>query len=280
MTAPPLNLAWKMQLNDVNLKGKLVRPRGMLTKELPQRTLVFDMSHPVITIPERKLGYRFMAAEAWWILEGRNDVASIAPYSKEISRFSDDGETFFGSYGVPFVDQLDYVVQTLGRDLDTRQATMTFWRQKPPITKDVPCTVAIDFKIRNGLLNCHVFMRSSDMWLGVPYDAFNFTMMACRVLELYNQGRDRLEQVRLGTCFLTAASSHLYDRNWPDVEAVLKSPLEESLVTRPVPPYLYGIDEPNPPPCPLIDYLRVLKDVSSDQSRWRWWLQHPPRAQP
>jgi thymidylate synthase len=213
-----------------------------------------------------------MAAEAWWLLSGRNDVGSISPYSKQISQFSDDGETFFGSYGPPFVEQLTYVVDALGQDPDTRQATMTFWRPSPPRTKDVPCTVTIDFKIRDGRLNTHVFMRSSDNWLGVPYDAFNFTMMTCRVLELLNSQLPDYD-IFLGNLHLTAASAHLYARDFQKVDAVLKTPTQDHL-TRPVPKFLYGIyDAPSRQYYGLIRFLEILKDVQSDEAtQYRWWV--------
>jgi thymidylate synthase len=270
--APSLNRAWRAHLERVMFLGAVVRPRGLETKEVLQQTLIFDMNHPVVTVPERKLGYRFLAAEAWWLLTGRNDVASIAPYSQAISQFSDDGETFFGSYGPPFVEQLPYVANALLADPDTRQATMTFWRPSPPKTKDVPCTVALDFKLRNGRLHTCVFMRSSDAWLGVPYDAFNFTMMTCRVLELVNAGRE--DKVQLGNLHLTAASAHLYARDFPKVDEVFQSPVQDDPETPPVPPYLYGIYEhPEAQYHGLLRFLEILKDVQSDQAtQYRWWL--------
>lgn len=266
-----LNEAWKQQLHDVFHNGSVVRPRGMPTRELLQQTLRFDMNHPVVTIPARALGYKFMAAEAWWILSGRNDVASIAPYSKVISNFSDDGVLFFGSYGVPFVAQLEYVVGALENDEDTRQATMTFWRQNPQKTKDVPCTVAIDFKLRSNLLHTQVFMRSSDNWLGVPYDAFNFTIMACRVLEVLNEGREPGKRYQLGECSLTAASSHIYGRDFDKVRDVMLSPMPP--VTRPVPLHLYGVHHPDKRSKGLVPYLDELKDCDADNhGGLRWWV--------
>ena len=267
----PLNEAWRYQLHDVFHKGQEVSPRGMLTRELPSKQLIFDMNHPVITIPERQLGYKFMAAEAWWLLSGHDDVASISPYSKAISQFSDDGERFFGSYGPPFVLQLTYVVDTLLNDPDTRQATMTFWRQNPPKTKDVPCTIAIDFLLRNGLIDTHVFMRSSDNWLGIPYDAFNFTMMTCRVLEMLNAHREPGQKYQLGTMYLTAASSHLYEKDFENVKRVLATGTQPP--TRPVPLYLYGIYEHPPEQYHgLIRFLEILKDTTKDDSKYRWWV--------
>lgn len=267
--APTLNYAWREQLSHIMMAGHQVQPRGMDTLEMIQKTLVFDMQYPVVVDPNRKLGYKFMCAEAWWLLSGRSDVAGIAPYSKAISQFSDDGIAFFGSYGPPFVSQLTYVVDTLMKDADTRQATMTFWRQNPPKTKDVPCTVAIDFKIRDGRIHTQVFMRSSDNWLGVPYDAFNFTMMTCRVLELLNPQLEN--KLRLGNLSLTAASSHLYARDFPAVDKLLKTPRGD-IPQRPVPKWLYGVcDNPQHQPM-LIDHLEKAKDSEPEDRRLRFWL--------
>ena len=150
---------WLDALNDILVNGDLVAPRGKLTKEIPQRTIVVNMRKPVLRVPDRSLSYKFMVAEAFWILSGDDRVETIAPYNSRIAEFSDDGERFFGAYGPKIVAQLPYIVEKLLADEDSRQAGLTIWRECPPNTKDVPCTVAIFFSIRGGKLNVHVFMR-------------------------------------------------------------------------------------------------------------------------
>jgi thymidylate synthase len=190
-----------------------VEPRGFRTRELLGKQLRFDMSRPVLTLTERKLGYKFMCAEAAWILSGDNRVGSIAPYSKEISRFSDDGHYFRGAYGPKIVDQLTHVVSALLADPDTRQAVISVWRENPPANLDVPCTLSFQFLIRGDTLHEVVTMRSSDAWLGVPYDAFTQAMLACYVLALYRQ-RGGTRAGRLGQLILNAGSAHLYEEQW------------------------------------------------------------------
>lgn len=223
----PLNHAWLGVLKALLTCGQETRPRGQATLELPQVTVTTQLAHPVLTIPERHLNYRFMAGEAHWILNGDDRVSTIVPFNSKIAAFSDDGRTFFGAYGPRYVHQLPGVVQKLMDDPATRQAGLTLWRPNPPATKDVPCTVAIFFQIRNDELNVHVFMRSSDAWLGLPYDVFNFSMMGYQVAGLVNQrragdarGRQGLigsalpvayDGVQPGALFLTMASSHLYE---------------------------------------------------------------------
>lgn len=214
---------WQQMLEDTFLLGKTVSPRGQQTLEIPQRTIEVDMRRPILLVRERNLNYRFMAAEAQWILDGDDRVETISPFNANIAKFSDDGKTFFGAYGPKISGQMHYVLDKLREDPDTRQAGLTIWRESPPATKDVPCTIAIFFSIRGEKLNAHVFMRSSDIWLGIPYDVFNFSMLAHQVCAYLNYGNGYRFEVSPGTLYLTAASSHLYEQNWPDAKICLVS---------------------------------------------------------
>lgn len=216
--------AWLNTLDAVLRGGAEVAPRGLKTLELPQHTTVVDLSRPVVLCPGRKLSYTFAAAEALWILAGDDRVATITPYNPNIAAFSDDGKTFAGAYGAPIVKQFGYVVDKLLEDRDTRQAGLTIWRPSPPPSKDVPCTVAVWFSIRAGRLNSHVFMRSSDAWLGLPYDVFVFAMLTAKVACAYNAPRQTIapplrKPVGLGRLYVTAASEHLYARDWEPARA-------------------------------------------------------------
>lgn len=213
--APTANQAWIELLRKVSGTPAHVSPRGMATREILGCKTVFDMKWPVITVAKRKLGYRFLAAEAAWIMSGDNRVATIAPYAKHIADFSDDGVYFFGAYGPKIIQQLPHILKSLTADRDTRQAVISIWRENPPQTKDVPCTITVQWFIRNGLLHCMMNMRSSDVWLGVPYDWFNFSMMSMFILKLLNNiGGMKLE---LGDMHFYAGSQHLYSRNEADV---------------------------------------------------------------
>lgn len=211
---------WHQALMQIFHMGADVSPRGYLTKELIAVQSTIYMEQPIITSPGRQLGYRFMFAEAAWILSGDDKVETIAPYSKDISNFSDDGVTFFGAYGPKISDQIEYVVKTLVEDPTTRQAVINIWRENPPKTKDVPCTLSLQFIIRNGYLNCVATMRSSDIWLGHPYDIFNFSALSTAVaIYLREEGMG----VKLGLLHLNAGSKHLYHRNFEAVQKVIST---------------------------------------------------------
>lgn len=206
---PDANQSWLLLLQDIFENGKKSRPRGIEIKELLCKTTIVDMASPIVSIYQRKMGYRFLAAEAWWILTGRNDVDSIKKYSPHIASFSDDGYRFDGAYGPRIVDQLRYVVDALCEDLDTRQAVLEIWRPNPRKSRDVPCTLTIQWFIRDGKLHCIDSMRSSDAWLGWVYDVFNFSMLSAYIALMLGE---KSINVELGELHLVAGSSHLYVR--------------------------------------------------------------------
>lgn len=253
---------WLNALSSILELGNKVSPRGIVTLEMPQRTMVVDMRRPVLLVPSRSLSYKFMVAEAFWILSGDDRVESIAPYNARIKEFSDDGERFFGAYGPKISAQLPYIVAKLLEDRDSRQAGLTIWRESPPKTKDVPCTVAIFFNVREGKLNAHVFMRSSDVWLGVPYDVFNFSMLSHLVCGLLNEQLFKEARVSPGTLYLTAASSHLYESNWGDARNCIN---ESNYKLQPETDILLWND-----PHYLLTTLAALRDSRPGEST-RWW---------
>jgi thymidylate synthase len=252
--------AWIRTLDDIVNNGGYVAPRGQRTLEILQQTMAVDMMHPVVVSPSRKVSTKFLGGEAYWILTGDDTVAGIEPYNMNIAQFSDDGRVFFGAYGPKIQGQLEYVVAKLIEDRDTRQAGLNIRRENPPPTKDVPCTTTMFFNIRAGQLNMHVFMRSSDIWLGVPYDVFNFSMVAMQVLCRLN---DRLGYPGYspGTLYLTAASRHLYEKNSALANDVLACD-DPRPKTLPVPQAMYTSE-------PYL--LGTLAAVRQNDKNSLWW---------
>ena len=253
-----MNGAWRHKLMDVYNDGETVNVRGTTSLELLHSSLRVNMRKPVLSIRQRNLGYRFMLAEAWWILSGRNDVATIEPYSPIIKNFSDDGIWFQGAYGPKLVDQLSYIVSTLAEDNYSRQAVATIWNRNPRASKDHSCTVSIQWMIRDGKLHCFDTMRSSDIWLGVPYDVFNFSMYSLYIaLALREKG----VKVELGDLYLCAASQHLYDRNYEAARHVAR---------REVTAFEYDAVSVDmfTGPSNLIEYLDRAKDLMIGSTEW------------
>lgn len=267
-----VDMALYNRLATVLAEGDTHAPRGKPVREIRGTSVSFDMTRPVCTLKARKLGYRFMCAEAAWILSGDNRLETIKRYSPFIWEFSDDGFFYSGAYGPRIIDQLTYVCDMLSDDADTRQAVIDVWRPNPRPGRDIPCTLSFQFMIRNGALHCIQSMRSSDVWLGYPYDAFNASMLSGYVMLLL---RDRKTRGRkglwLGSHTMLVGSQHVYEKDLEGARAVLDG--DERLFTQPnFDPYNFES------PQQLIDHLWALAANDWETASYRNYLREELQA--
>jgi thymidylate synthase len=104
------------------------------------------------------------------------------------------------------------MIEKLNSDYWTRQAVANLWDKRWDNVagkRDYPCTVALGVTreptFTEDVLNMFVTMRSNDIWLGLPYDMFQFTQLQhtiCRAVD-----------AQAGRYIHTAWSMHLYDRD-------------------------------------------------------------------
>ncbi len=238
------------QLAEELLGAREVAPRGQKVRELLGVQLrLSDPRSRLTASPARAANYGFAAGEFLWYLRGANDLESIAYYNKRMRDFSDDGRLVHSAYGFRVGiearlaepgeerdQQWTRVVEELVRDRDSRRAVMTIFspydlkRALSPGTKDVPCTLSLQFFVRDGGLHMHVAMRSNDAIWGLANDLFSFTLLQeVMLLDLRAAGLD----LALGEYVHTAGSMHLYERHFEMAEKILG---ENSSLALPMPP--------------------------------------------
>ena len=188
--------------------------RTKATVEILSHKSTIDSTRPIVDNVDRKLSMRYAFAEAYHILTGRDDVKFLEKYNPRVAEFyGGNKETLWGAYGPRFVEQVGYVQHALMVDEGTRQAVVSLWRLNPHNRADVPCTLSLQFVIRDKALHTIVAMRSSDTWMGWPYDIFTFTMMGAYV------ALGSMKDPKLGTTTIFAGSQHLYAPDIPKARA-------------------------------------------------------------
>ena len=241
ITAHSLAEGWYFLLANLVANGQRIAPRQLPCREIIGVNLRIESALlNSFYSPIRNLNYKFGVAEWLWIWYGRDDVRSIAQYNKQIAQFSDNGLTFDGAYGPKVVDQWLRVGNLLKQDPDTRQAVIQIYQPPAQPTKDVPCTLSFQMFVRNGDLHGVVVMRSSDVWLGLPYDFFNFSMLLNTMAAQQGYG--------VGSLTYQLGSSHLYETNLEAASKILEDEgppeiLESPVFTEAPPPWLQLILE-------------------------------------
>jgi thymidylate synthase len=194
-------------------------PRGYKTKELINTS--FTLTNPLsayITLFERNLNTSYIVGELLWYVMGRNDVAFISQFSKFWEKITDDGKTSNSAYGYIIqkkfnFNQLDYVIETLIQDKDSRRAVIVINTpfENQIKSKDIPCTMNLQFIIRNNKLDMFVNMRSNDFNFGLPYDIIYFTLLQEIV---YNKLKKIYLDLELGNYNHHSISTHVYERDY------------------------------------------------------------------
>lgn len=185
-----------------------------ITYEIINANLVLtDPTRNTMCKCKRNMPMRYAIGELLWYLSTNRSAKSIAPFSKFWQNIADEDGNVNSNYGYCIhkkfdIDQWEIAKQLLLRDESSRQAVIHIKEPRNLIefpTKDVNCTLTLQFLIRNNKLDLIVNMRSNDVWLGLPYDLFNFTCMQIRMaMEL---------GVDVGTYYHNVGSLHMYNKD-------------------------------------------------------------------
>lgn len=212
IVARDITTAWETWYNKLATQGKENDSRdGAVCGEVINAvTVIEDPTHNILKSPIRNMPVRYAVGELLWYLSGSNRLDDIKKYSKAWENLSDDGETINSAYGYRIFeefgfDQWEYVKDKLRQDPNSRQAVIHIKDPDFHPTKDLPCTVCLQYLIRDGKLHATTYMRSNDIWLGFPYDVFSFTCL--QILMAFELG------VEIGTYTHIAGSLHLYSRD-------------------------------------------------------------------
>lgn len=226
-------------------------PRGQKIKEsLGVRFTIENPRDRLPYVPERKFSVCYVIAELLWYLTGNDSTEWISNYSAMWGKISDDGETANSAYGsrifkphdriAATIDdtwtQWEYVKEELKGDPDSRRAVIHIRSPQDSILakKDVPCTLSLQFFLRNDEVHLVVNMRSSDLILGISYDVPAFTMFQeLLASELTRElGRD----IGLGKYTHISNSLHIYERHFEMADAIVSNKENWSRKTSPMPP--------------------------------------------
>lgn len=164
------------------------------------------------SFPYREISTKYADAELKWYWSADNRCDTIGQYAKMWLRLTDDGVTNNSAYGYILFkkygfNQLEQIIELLKKDRNSRRAVLNI--SDPTIdrinTKDMQCTIAIQFVVRGNKINTTVYMRSNDVYFGLPYDYIFFMSLATYIAARLG--------LRVGTYTHVATSMHMYERD-------------------------------------------------------------------
>ena len=160
---------------------------------------------------ERSWKPEYAEAEWKWYLSEDNSIGKLGEIYGTIPqiwyKMADAAGKVNSNYGWQWGrnNQIDYIVDLLKNNKDTRQAAISIYDAKEHdcYSKDTPCTYAVQFTILHDRLNMCVVMRSNDLWYGFCNDQYCFSKLQEMIsLEL---------GIETGTYYHFAHNMHLYN---------------------------------------------------------------------
>jgi thymidylate synthase len=196
--------------------GELRYPRGQATRDLGFISFVLEDPHNALPLGTRPhLSTKIAAIEAIQLVAGVSYAEITNAVAPQLAKFMEPEGYFYGAYGTRIRNQVGHVIRKLKNDTDSRQAVITLWDPRSDNVngmRDYPCTIALQFEIRKFMLCMNVVMRSSDIWLGMPYDWFQFTQLQFTVAHALG--------LPAGWFRFSTMSAHIYERNVEAAEEV------------------------------------------------------------
>lgn len=209
-----------------------------------------DLSDGVLpTVGRRKTFPKSAAAEVAWYLQGTQDATFIRKYAPLWDKFvetigyderelrSIEGQvkrinlapdlTFEGvraAYGYRWRshfgrDQVRLAVEALRKDPSDRRCLVSAWDPAEDGLgalgqRNVPCPASFTFSMLEGELHSSIVLRSSDVFVGLPYDVMGHALLMDAVA--------RELGATPGVMHVTLAHAHLYESHWEMAAEMLR----------------------------------------------------------
>jgi thymidylate synthase len=187
---------------------------GTGTLSLFGQQLRFDLGAGFPLVTTKKVHLRSVVYELLWFLRGDTNVAWLHEHGVSIwdEWAGPDGELgpVYGrqwrAWPAPdgrTIDQMSMVMQQLRRSPDSRRMIVSAWNVgQLEQMKLQPCHAMFQFYVAGRRLSCHLYQRSADFFLGVPFNIASYALLT----HMMAQQSD----LQVGELVWTGGDCHLY----------------------------------------------------------------------
>ena len=207
-------------------------PAGKLYSEMINTKMVLtDPRDRFISV--RNMSMKYMMGEFIFYMKGSNLLKDISKYSSFWNKISDDGVHVNSGYGYKMfstnidgirgaLSQYELAITNLLRNINSKRAVVLINTPSDSRldTKDTPCTMFLQFNVIHNKLHMTTYMRSNDIFFGVPYDIGFFTMLHefTYIILKYT----KYPEIRLGSYTHSIGNLHMYYKDRDKLTDILE----------------------------------------------------------
>jgi thymidylate synthase len=186
----------------------------------------FDLSKGFPLVTTKKLHIRSIVYELLWFLSGDTNIRYLNDNGVSIwNEWADNNGDLGPVYGKQWrswsspnnetIDQISNLLVNIRKNPDSRRHIISAWN-----VSDVehmalpPCHCLFQFYVSNNKLSCHLYQRSADVFLGVPFNIASYALLTHMIAHVSN--------LKVGDFVHTFGDAHIYTNHIEQVKIQLQ----------------------------------------------------------
>lgn len=191
--------AYENLLFDVLTYGTINEDRTCVgTISLFGTRMEFDLTESFPLITTKKVFLKGIIYELLWFLKGNTNAHWLQEHGVHIwDDWADENGNLGPIYGHQWrdcdgIDQIQNIIDTLKNNPHSRRMIVDSWNVRQLDSMVLPpCHCLYQFHVRGDKLDCQLYQRSADMFLGVPFNIASYALLTMMIAQQtgYQPGR-------------------------------------------------------------------------------------------
>ena len=170
-------------IKEVIKKGTKKQDRtGTGTLSIFGYNMRFDLQKGFPLVTTKKCHFKSIVFELLWFLKGYTNIAFLKKNNVNIwnewADINGDLGPIYGkqwrswpSYNGKSIDQIEQVINLIKNEPNSRRILVSAWNVSDLNKMSIyPCHCLFQFYVANNKLSCHLYQRSADIFLGIPFN--------------------------------------------------------------------------------------------------------------
>jgi len=185
----------------------------------------FNLNEGFPLITTKKVHLKSVIYELLWFLQGDTNIKYLKEHGVSIwDEWADDLGNLGPVYGYQWrhwankdgshIDQIDSLIKQIKSNPNSRRHIVSVWNVSD-IDKMAlpPCHAMFQFYVADGKLSCHLYQRSADVFLGVPFNIASYSLLTYMVSQVCD--------LAPGEFVHTLGDAHIYTNHLNQVQLQL-----------------------------------------------------------
>ena len=177
----------------------------------------FDLSKGFPMVTTKKLHLKSIIYELLWFLKGDTNVKYLQENGVRIwNEWADENGNLGPVYGKQWrkweakdgrvIDQVAEAIEMIKNNPNSRRIIVSAWNVgELDEMALMPCHAFFQFHVANGKLNCQLYQRSADVFLGVPFNIASYALLTEMMAQVCG--------LNPGVFVHTIGDAHLYNNH-------------------------------------------------------------------